>query len=179
MTVREKLRADISRYGYALPGWREMAGACMRNPGFLATTLLRVQEAALQRGHERTASILRFMALALTGCDLVPGCRVGKGLLMNHPVGIVIGRGSVVGDQCTLLQNVTLGERFADGRQPHGYPHIGHHVTIGAGASVLGSVRVGDNAVIGANSVVLCDVPAGSLAVGSPARILPGLDEQE
>ncbi|MHB1490850.1 MAG: serine O-acetyltransferase [Cellulomonas sp.] len=91
---------------------------------------------------------------------------------MHHPQGIVIGGGAIIGAGCTLLQNVTLGERFADGRPPHGYPQVGDGVTIGAGACVLGAVRVGDRARIGANSVVLSDVPAEGVAVGSPARVL-------
>jgi serine O-acetyltransferase len=91
---------------------------------------------------------------------------------MHHPHGIVIGSGAIVGAGCTLLQNVTLGERFADGRPPHDYPQVGDRVTIGAGACVLGGVHLGDGAVIGANSVVLSDVPEGGIAVGSPARVL-------
>ena len=68
---------------------------------------------------------LRHVALALSGFDFLPGVEVGPGLLMHHPQGIVTGCGAVVGTGCTLLQNVTLGERFADGRSPHDYPHVG------------------------------------------------------
>jgi serine O-acetyltransferase len=141
-------------------------------PGLVASSILRAQQTLNSRGWHRTAGALRHVTLALSGLDFVPGAEVGPGLLMHHPHGIVIGCGTVVGASCTLLQNVTLGERFADGRPPHDYPQVGNSVTIGAGACVLGGVHVGDRSVIGANSVVLTDVPVGGVAVGSPARIL-------
>jgi serine O-acetyltransferase len=141
-------------------------------PGLVASSILRAQQTLNGRGWHRTAGMLRHAALALSGLDFVPGAEVGPGLLMHHPHGIVIGGGTVIGAGCTLLQNVTLGERFADGRPPHDYPQVGDGVTIGAGACVLGAVRVGDGAIIGANSVVLSDVPVGGVAVGSPARVL-------
>jgi len=141
-------------------------------PGLVASSMLRTQQILSGRGWHRTARALRHAALALSGLDFVPGAEVGPGLLMHHPHGIVIGGGTVVGAGCTLLQHVTLGERFADGRPPHDYPQVGDGVTIGAGACVLGRVRVGDGAVIGANAVVLSDVRVGGVAVGSPARVL-------
>jgi serine O-acetyltransferase len=141
-------------------------------PGLVASSIMRTQQTLNRRGWERTARTLRHVTLALGGLDFAPGAEVGPGLLMHHPHGIVIGGGAVVGAHCTLLQNVTLGERYLDGRPPHLYPEVGDGVTIGAGACVLGGVRVGDGALIGANTVVLSDVPAGCIAVGSPARIL-------
>jgi len=141
-------------------------------PGLVASSILRAQQTLNARGWHRAAGALRHVALALSGLDFVPGAEVGPGLLMHHPHGIVIGGGAVLGADCTLLQNVTLGERFADGRPPHDCPRLGDRVTIGAGACVLGGIVVGDGAVIGANAVVLSDVPMGGVAVGSPARVL-------
>jgi serine O-acetyltransferase len=122
---------------------------------------------------------LRHASIALSGLDFVPGADIGPGLLIEHPSGVVIGGGVVIGSRCTLLQNVTLGERYGDGRPPHEYPCIGDGVTIGAGACLLGGIEVGDGAVIGANSVVIHDVPALRVAVGIPARLLDRIAETE
>ena len=78
----------------------------------------------------------------------------------------------MLGAGCTVLQNVTVGERYADGTGPHDYPTIGDGVTIGAGACVLGGIDVGACSTIGANAVVLADLPEKSVAVGSPARVV-------
>nr|WP_231860870.1 serine acetyltransferase [Microbacterium laevaniformans] len=89
---------------------------------------------------------------------------------MHHPNGIVLGAGSRLGKNCTILQQVTLGERYANGLGPSTYPTLGDNVTIGAGAKVLGGVMIGDGVQVGANSVVLSDLPPGATAVGAPAR---------
>lgn len=141
-------------------------------PGLVASSLLRTQQTLYGKGWVRTAHVLRHASLAVSGLDFVPGAQVGPGLLMHHPNGVVIGGGAVLGAGCTLLQNVTLGERHADGRPPHEYPSVGDGVTVGAGACILGGIRVGEGAVIGANAVVLNDVPAKGIAVGSPARVI-------
>lgn len=108
----------------------------------------------------------RFWSV-VTGADIPLNCRIGGGLLLPHPNGIVIHPDCVVGPNCLFFQQVTLGA--AQG----GVPSLGGHVDIGAGAKILGPVRIGNHAVIGANAVVLCDVPAGATAVGIPARIIP------
>lgn len=168
------IRSDLARYTDAKPALVEYARTALRNPGFVASVILRVQQGAVAKGHSRRASAARHLSLALTGADFVPGCDVGPGLLLNHPSGVVLGNGASVGSNCTILQNVTLGERFVDGRGAHDYPTVGDEVTLGAGACVLGAVKIGNGATVGANSVVLADVPDLSLAVGSPARVIPG-----
>ncbi len=89
-------------------------------------------------------------------------------MLLPHPNGVVIHPGAVVGPNCLLFQQVTLG---TGGDKP-GVPCLAGHVDVGAGAKILGGVRIGEHALIGANAVVLCDVPAGATAVGVPARVL-------
>lgn len=106
---------------------------------------------------------------AVSGADIPLNCRLGGGLLLPHPNGVVVHPRAVVGPNCLLFQQVTLGH----GPTP-GLPVLGGHVDVGAGAKVLGGVTVGDHAKIGANAVVLCDVPAGATAVGVPARIVGG-----
>jgi len=116
--------------------------------------------------------MLSQVNVRLTGAEFLVGCRIGPGLVVRHPQGIVIGSGSIVGSDCTILHRVTVGERYGDGIDPrHRYPTVGARVVIGAGAALLGGIDVGDDAVIGANAVVLQDVPAGALAVGVPARL--------
>lgn len=108
----------------------------------------------------------RFWSV-VTGADIPPNCALGGGLLLPHPNGIVIHPGAVVGVNCLIFQQVTIG---AGGRA--GLPRIGGHVDIGAGAKILGGVVIGDHARIGANAVVLDDVPARMTAVGIPARLV-------
>ena len=128
------------------------------------------------RGSSRPDHVVRRWVAVLrhrfwgvvTGADIPLGCRIGGGLLLPHPNGIVIHPDARIGPNCLIFQQVTLG---TGGSRP-GAPVIGAGVDICAGAKVLGGVAIGERAVIGANAVVLSDVPAGATAVGIPARIL-------
>ena len=102
----------------------------------------------------------------VTGAEIPLGTNIAGGLVILHPNGIVIHPDAVIGPNCLIFQQVTLG--VTNG----GAPRIGGHVDIGAGAKILGSVTVGDHAKIGANAVVLDDVPPYATAVGVPARII-------
>jgi serine O-acetyltransferase len=104
----------------------------------------------------------------VTGADIPLNCRIGGGLLIPHPNGIVIHPEVQVGPNCLLFQQVTLGHAGA------GVPRLGGHVDVGAGAKIIGSVTIGDHAIIGANALVTMDVPPGATAVGNPARLLAG-----
>ena len=106
----------------------------------------------------------------VTGADIPINTRIGYGLLIPHPNGIVIHPEATIGSNCLIFQQVTIG---VGGPRP-GVPTIGKHVDIGAGAKLLGGIIVGDDAKIGANAVVLDDIPAGSTAVGVPTRIVNG-----
>jgi len=144
----------------------------LSRPGLLAQFLLRLQQALHRRpAGRRGAQLVRGLNHALTGADFAPGCEVGPGLRMEHPNGIVVGTGAVVGRDAFLCQRVTLGERLGDGRPP-AYPVLGDDVFVGTGATVLGGVTVGPGARIGAAAVVLDDVPASATVVGSPARVV-------
>ena len=107
----------------------------------------------------------RFWSV-VTGAEIPLNCSIGGGLLINHPNGIVIHPQARIGVNCLISQQVTVGTRGGPG-----VPEIGGHVDIGAGAKILGPVRIGDHAKIGANSVVLSDIPTGAVAVGIPAKI--------
>lgn len=108
------------------------------------------------------------------GIELPYSADVGRRVVFEHQHGIVIHGGTVIGDDCIIRQGVTLGNRSLE--DPAGAPVLGKGVNVGAGAKILGRVRVGAGARIGANAVVLEDVPAGALAVGVPARIVEATD---
>ena len=113
-----------------------------------------------------------------TGVEIHPGAKIGKGLLIDHGSGVVIGETAEVGDNCTIYQGVTLGGTGKDHGKRH--PTVGNNVMIGSGAKVLGPFTVGDNAKIAAGAVVLNAVPEGATAVGVPARfIFPGQKKEQ
>ncbi len=105
-----------------------------------------------------------------TGIEIHPGAQIGKGLFIDHGMGVVIGETTIIGDNCTIYQGVTLGGTGKDKGKRH--PTIGNNVTIGSGAKVLGPFTVGDNSKIAANAVVLNEIPANSTCVGVPAHIV-------
>lgn len=122
------------------------------------------------------SSVLCFVAKwrfrlwsVICGADIGLGASIGGGLLLPHPNGVVIHSDAKIGNNCMIMQQVTVGQLAAAGA-----PKIGNAVYIGAGAKVLGAIVVGDHAAIGANAVVLIDVPSAATAVGVPARLVGG-----
>jgi len=105
-----------------------------------------------------------------TGIEIHPGAKIGKGLFIDHGMGVIIGETAEIGDNCTIYQGVTLGGTGKDVGKRH--PTLGNNVLVGAGAKVLGPFKVGDNSKIAANAVVLSEVPENSTCVGVPARIV-------
>jgi len=105
-----------------------------------------------------------------TGVEIHPGATIGRGFFIDHGMGVVIGETAEIGDYVTLFQGVTLGGTGKERGKRH--PTLGNHVVVGAGAKVLGGIRIGDNVKIGANAVVLRTVPANSTVVGNPGRIV-------
>jgi serine O-acetyltransferase len=105
-----------------------------------------------------------------TGIEIHPGAKIGKGLVIDHGMGIVIGETAEIGDNCTLYQGVTLGGTGKDVGKRH--PTLGNNVMVGAGAKVLGPFTIGDNAKIAANAVVLDRIPDDCTAVGMPAKVV-------
>ena len=105
-----------------------------------------------------------------TGIEIHPGAQIGKGFFIDHGNGVIIGETTIIGDNVTLYQGVTLGGTGKEHGKRH--PTIGNNVMISAGAKVLGSFTIGDNSKIGAGSVVLSEVPPGSTVVGVPGRVV-------
>lgn len=103
------------------------------------------------------------VARRCTGVDIHPAAKIGKNLFIDHGLGVVIGETAVIGDNCTIYQNATLGGTGKDSNKRH--PTLGNNVIVGAGAKVLGNITIGDNVKIGANAVVLRDIPANCTVV--------------
>jgi serine O-acetyltransferase len=113
---------------------------------------------------------LRRLILLILGCDI--GCSLPVSTILGHPFGIVITSATHIGEDVTIMHNVTIGGNGSKKPKDGGAKSIGNHVFIGAGALLLGPISVGDGAVIGAGSVVLKDVPAYATVVGNPARVI-------
>jgi serine O-acetyltransferase len=147
------------------PDWsRERKPAFKWDPGRSLLASIRAYQAGGWLTRKVAVLRHRFWA-AVTGADIPLTSRIGGGLLIPHPNGIVIHPDASIGPNCLIFQQVTIGSR-----EGKGVPTIGGHVDIGAGAKILGGVRIGDHARIGANSVVLRDVPEGWDAFGIPAK---------
>jgi serine O-acetyltransferase len=138
-------------------------------PGFHAVTWHRLSHFLYRL---KLYFIARFISQAVrffTGIEIHPGARIGKGLFIDHGMGVVIGETAEIGDNCTIYHGVTLGGTGKEHGKRH--PTVGSNVLIGAGAILLGSFNVGDNAMIGAGTVVLRDVEAGSTVTGIHSRV--------
>lgn len=117
------------------------------------------------------------MSRVLTGADIHPGATIGKGFFIDHATGVVIGETTIINDNVSIFQGVTLGGVSTSKKKRH--PTIGNNVTIGANASVLGDITIGDNVKIGAGSVVVKDVPPNTTVVGIPGRVVKRNGERE
>lgn len=156
----------------AVPDWsREAKSLFAWDPSRSLLASIRAYErlaGSLQPWHRllRANAVLRHRFWSIvTGADIPLGCRIGGGLFMPHPNGVVIHPDAVIGPNCLIFQQVTIG--VIRGRAPR----LGGHVDVGAGAKLLGEITIGDHARVGANAVVVTDVPACATAVGIPAKI--------
>ncbi len=113
--------------------------------------------------------LIMTMARVISGIEIHPSATIGRGLFIDHGVGVVIGETAVIKENVTLFQGVTLGGTGKERGKRH--PTIGNNVVIGAGAKILGNITIGDNSMVGANAVVIRDVPEHSTVVGVPGRI--------
>jgi len=136
--------------------------------GVQALLVHRVCHALYGAGVPVLPRFIAFVTTAVTGIEIHPAAVIGRGLFIDHGVGVVIGETAEVGDDVTIYQGVTLGGTgFARGKR---HPTVGNEVMIGAGAALLGPIVIGERAKIGANSVVIHDVPANSTVVGNPGH---------
>ncbi len=138
-------------------------------PGLHALISYRIAHFLFNIGLTFLARMISQVSRLTTGIEIHPGAKIGKNFFIDHGMGVVIGETTVIGDNVLLYQGVTLGGTGIMKGKRH--PTVGNNVVIGAGAKVLGNIKVGDNSYIGANAVVIKDVPANSTIVGVPGRI--------
>jgi len=172
----KKLRSDIEQFNSLRGDTRKMGTlrfvmACA-NPRMVPVVLIRLAEFFDARRLGVFAKLCSMLNVAIFGIEVSPRVKIEGGLFLPHTVGTVIGAASI-GNNCTIMQGATLGAVESDlSFTVAKRPIIGNQVLIGSGAKILGGITVGDHARIGANAVVLCDVPAYSVAVGVPAKII-------
>ena len=164
----KRLAEDIQAIAERDPAARSKLEVLLCYPGLHAVLFHRLTHSLWQAGWLVSARFLSQIARWLTGIEIHPGAELGRRLLIDHGMGVVIGETAVVGDNVTLYQQVTLGGVSLNPGKRH--PTVEDDVVIGAGAAVLGPLTIGRGARVGSNAVVLKDVPAGATVVGIPAR---------
>lgn len=156
------------------PAARSDLEVLLTYPGLHALLFHRLSSALCRRRLRLLARLVSHLGRFFTGIEIHPGATIGKRLFIDHGMGVVIGETSIIGDDVTLYQNVTLGGTGKEQGKRH--PTIGDRVVVGVGAKVLGAVTIGHDAKIGGGAVVLRDVPAYTTAVGVPARTVSWTD---
>ncbi|MEF9971803.1 MAG: serine O-acetyltransferase EpsC, partial [Oscillospiraceae bacterium] len=164
----DDLRETIAAYKARDPAARSSFEGLMLYPGLRATMAHKRANWFLRHNMKFMARFISQHSRKKTGIEIHPGATLGRRLVIDHGMGIVIGETAEVGDDCILYQGVTLGGTGKDTGKRH--PTIGNNVLIGSGAKILGPFKVGDHSRIAANAVVLKEIPPNSTAVGVPAR---------
>lgn len=164
------LRSEIKAVFERDPAARNLLEVLLCYPGLHALMLHRVAHWFYRRRLFVLARLISQISRFLTGIEIHPGAKIGKGVFIDHGMGVVIGETAEIGDNVTIYQGVTLGGTGKEKGKRH--PTIGNNVIIAAGAKVLGSITVGDNAKIGAGAVVIKPVPPNSTVVGVPGRVV-------
>ena len=139
-------------------------------PGFQALGLHRISHKLWNYKLPLLPRVLSQLTRSITGIEIHPGAKIGRGVFIDHGMGVVIGETSEIGDRCLLYQGVTLGGTGKDSGKRH--PTLQENVVVGAGAKVLGAIKIGSNTRIGAGSVVVKNVEKNSTVVGIPGRVV-------
>ena len=165
-----RMRADIRAIRERDPAARNSLEVFFMYSGFHAVCWHRCAHWLYKRHCFGMARFISQTCRFFTGIEIHPGATIGRGLFIDHGMGVVIGETTEIGDNCTLYQGVTLGGTGKETGKRH--PTIGNNVTVSAGASVLGPFTVGDHAKIGAGAVVLSEVPPYATVVGVPGQVV-------
>lgn len=164
----ENLKYDINRVMENDPAARSKIEVFLLYPTIHALIAYRIAHYFYTKKLFFLARLISQISRFFTGIEIHPGAKIGKGLVIDHGMGVVIGETAEIGDNVLIYHGVTLGGTGKDKGKRH--PTVGDNVIIGAGAKVLGPIYIGSNSKIGANSVVLKEVPEGATAVGMPAK---------
>lgn len=160
--LRAPVERDPAAHGYL--------DVLLSYPGLRAIVAHRLIHALYKANVPLLPRFLGSLSRFFTGIEIDPGATIGKGVFIDHGMGVVIGETAEVGDGCTIYQGVTLGGTSLQRTKRH--PTLGRNVTVGSGASVIGAINIGDGAKIGANSVVVKDIPPNATVVGIPGRVV-------
>ena len=166
----KSVKEDVAAVRERDPAARSDAEVLLLYSGVHALIAHRVAHRLHTGGHYFSARAISQAAKMITGIEIHPGATIGKGLVIDHGTGVVIGETAEIGDNCTIYQGVTLGGTGKDVGKRH--PTLGNNVMVGAGAKVLGPFYIGDNTKIAANAVVLEEIPESCTAVGIPAKVV-------
>ncbi len=161
---------DVSEAFDKDPAAKNIIEVLTAYPGIKAVLIYRVAHLLWEMGLPFVPRYLSSIAKQITGIDIHPGADIGDHFFIDHGEGVVIGETTVIGDNVTLYQGVTLGGVSLEVKKRH--PTLGNNIVVGAGAKILGPVKIGDNVKVGANSVIVDDIPPDSVVVGIPARII-------
>lgn len=162
-------KADIESVKQRDPAAKNTLEIILTYSGLHAVAAYRISHYFYEKKLYLTARVISQLARFFTGIEIHPGAKIGKGLFIDHGMGVVIGETTEIGDNCLLYQGVTLGGTGKDKGKRH--PTLGNNVMVGSGAKVLGPFKVGNNVKIAANAVVLETIPDNCTAVGVPAHI--------
>ncbi|CAH8362579.1 unnamed protein product [Eruca vesicaria subsp. sativa] len=175
--IIESVKQDLKAAKERDPACLSHVHAFLSFKGFLACQAHRIAHNLWTQNRKILALLIQNRVSEAFAVDIHPGAMIGKGILLDHATGVVIGETAVVGDDVSILHGVTLGGTGKQCGDRH--PKIGDGVLIGAGSCVLGNVTIGEGAKIGSGSVVLKDVPPRTTAVGNPARLIGGKENPE
>jgi len=164
------IKADLAIIKERDPAARGLLEILLCYPGFQAISLHRISHSLWKYRLPLLPRLLSQLTRGLTGIEIHPGAKIGRGVFIDHGMGVVIGETTEIGNRCLLYQGVTLGGTGKESGKRH--PTLAENVVIGAGAKVLGAITVGANTRIGAGSVVVRDVEANSTVVGIPGRVV-------
>jgi len=171
-----KIKNDLTAAQERDPAATSKLEVFLTYAGFHALMAYRIAHRFHKWGIPIVPRVISQLARWLTGIEIHPAAKIGKGFFIDHGMGVVIGETAEIGDSVTLFQGVTIGGTGKERGKRH--PTLGNHVVVGAGAKILGGIKVGDNVKIGANSVVLKSVPANSTVIGVPGRIIKAEGER-
>lgn len=174
--IRSAMRADLTAVVERDSACESLHLPLLFFKGFHALQLHRVSNWLWGQNRKSLALLMQSRASMKFGVDIHPAATFGKGIMLDHATGLVVGETAVIGNQVSILQSVTLGGTGKEHGDRH--PKIGDGVLISAGAKILGNIKVGEGAKVGAGSVVLRDVPAHTTVAGVPARVVGRPDSE-